>query len=224
MYATEDCRGGIIEPEGIVEIKFRNSRLIAAMERLDPNYKYLKNKLISNETPESQEEFAKYEHDLLPIYRQAAVLFSDLHDRPERMVAKKAIKKIIPWRNARSYFYPRILRRVHECQIIKEIQLADNRLSYSDARKELVRMFFNSSENSIPSVVEEQDVLYEESDIDVVRWINNNENGIKESIKLIRAKAAASQKTPEMILESFLSIAHTLDDDSKRRVLALLSG
>ena len=36
MYADPGARGGILEPEGIVEIKFRRPDLVAAMHRLDP--------------------------------------------------------------------------------------------------------------------------------------------------------------------------------------------
>ena len=36
MYADPGARGGILEPEGIVEIKFRRNDLVAAMHRLDP--------------------------------------------------------------------------------------------------------------------------------------------------------------------------------------------
>jgi len=33
MYADPDARGGILEPEGIVEIKFRTKDLVKAMHR-----------------------------------------------------------------------------------------------------------------------------------------------------------------------------------------------
>lgn len=36
MYADPSARGGVLEPEGIVEIKFRTPDLLAAMHRLDP--------------------------------------------------------------------------------------------------------------------------------------------------------------------------------------------
>ena len=36
MYADPGARGGILEPEGIVEIKFRRPDLVKAMHRLDP--------------------------------------------------------------------------------------------------------------------------------------------------------------------------------------------
>ena len=42
MYADPTARGGVLEPEGIVEIKFRAPDLIKAMHRLDPVIKALK--------------------------------------------------------------------------------------------------------------------------------------------------------------------------------------
>ena len=35
MYADNDSRGGVLEPEGTVEIKYRKKELISAMHRLD---------------------------------------------------------------------------------------------------------------------------------------------------------------------------------------------
>ena len=42
MYADPAARGGVLEPEGVVEIKFRKPDLIAAMHRLDPVLQQLK--------------------------------------------------------------------------------------------------------------------------------------------------------------------------------------
>lgn len=36
MYADPDSRGGVLEPEGIVEIKFRMKDLLKSMHRIDP--------------------------------------------------------------------------------------------------------------------------------------------------------------------------------------------
>ena len=36
MYADKESRGGILEPPGICEVKFRSNDQIAAMHRLDP--------------------------------------------------------------------------------------------------------------------------------------------------------------------------------------------
>jgi acetyl-CoA carboxylase/biotin carboxylase 1 len=70
MYAQEDSRGSVIEPEGIIEIKFRTPKLLEAMERTDPIYKALKLELASNRTVEGHAAVLKRQTELLPIYVQ----------------------------------------------------------------------------------------------------------------------------------------------------------
>ena len=41
MYADEDSRGGILEPAGIVEVKFRAQQRAEMMHRLDDKLKQL---------------------------------------------------------------------------------------------------------------------------------------------------------------------------------------
>ncbi|KAK4995616.1 acetyl-coenzyme-A carboxylase, partial [Elasticomyces elasticus] len=45
MYADEDARGGVLEPEGIVGIKFRKDKQLETMARLDPIYGDLKRRM-----------------------------------------------------------------------------------------------------------------------------------------------------------------------------------
>ena len=42
MYADVDARAGVLEPEGIVEIKMRRDKIQTLMERLDSTYASLK--------------------------------------------------------------------------------------------------------------------------------------------------------------------------------------
>ncbi|ODN01988.1 Acetyl-CoA carboxylase [Orchesella cincta] len=46
MYADTDARGGILEPEGVVEIKFRMKDLLKSMHRLDPELQKLRTQLL----------------------------------------------------------------------------------------------------------------------------------------------------------------------------------
>ena len=41
LAIDEQSRGGVLEPEGTVEIKFRRKDLVRTMERLDPTYRSL---------------------------------------------------------------------------------------------------------------------------------------------------------------------------------------
>merc|ERR1719262_552145 len=45
MYADEDARGGVLEPEGIVNIKYRRDKQLETMARLDPEYGALRKQL-----------------------------------------------------------------------------------------------------------------------------------------------------------------------------------
>jgi acetyl-CoA carboxylase/biotin carboxylase 1 len=89
-------RGGVLEPEGIVEIKFRAKDLVKAMHRIDPVIISLKAQLQSvNLLPEQrvllERQISDREKFLTPMYHQVAVHFADLHDTPERMQEKGAI-------------------------------------------------------------------------------------------------------------------------------------
>jgi acetyl-CoA carboxylase/biotin carboxylase 1 len=89
-------RGGVLEPEGIVEIKFRTKDLVRAMHRNDPVIISMKPKLQSvNFPPEErmllERQISDREKFLMPTYHQVAVHFADLHDTPERMQEKGAI-------------------------------------------------------------------------------------------------------------------------------------
>ncbi len=48
---------------------------------------------------------------LLPVYRQVAVQFAQMHDGPVRMLSKKVLRGIVPWAHARSFFAARLKRR-----------------------------------------------------------------------------------------------------------------
>jgi acetyl-CoA carboxylase/biotin carboxylase 1 len=75
----------IIEPEGVVEIKMRRDRLVSMMDRLDPEYSAFK-KASSDKSKSAEEHaaatesFKKREADLMPTYKQIALLFADLHE------------------------------------------------------------------------------------------------------------------------------------------------
>ena len=89
-------RGGILEPEGTVEIKFRYKDLAKTMHRLDPICVSLVQRMGSPELPRAdrltiEKQLKEREEHLLPIYHQVAVMFADLHDTPGRMQEKGCI-------------------------------------------------------------------------------------------------------------------------------------
>ena len=85
MYADVDARAGILEPEGIVEIKMRRDKIQGLMERLDPAYSSLKrdsqdNSKSAEERSTAASALAERETLLQPTYKQIAILYADLHE------------------------------------------------------------------------------------------------------------------------------------------------
>lgn len=125
MYADVDARAGVLEPEGIVEIKMRRDKILGLMERLDATYASLKRD--SKDPTKSAEEKAtaaaelvKRETLLQPTYKQIALLYADLHDRTGRMEAKGCAKPAV-WKNARRHFYWAVRARVARSAALSEI-------------------------------------------------------------------------------------------------------
>ena len=233
MYAETNSRGGVIEPPGVVEIKFRTPKLLATMERLDPDYKALKDHLSTCSPHEKQDiktQIEQKEKQLFSVYQQAAVSFADLHDRPGRMLAKEVIKRIIPWHQSRTYFYWRLLRRVCELDVTKSMQAADPNLSFSKAREQLVSWFIDDLRysNSLSHTPEDQKAAFEESDIEVVRWINDYRPGIDCNIESIRNQHLSRvahdlvEQSPQLIAQQLALKLANMDEKSKRVILDAL--
>ena len=107
MYADEESRGGILEPPGICEVKFRDKDQKAVMHRLDPVLLEL-----DQDPEENQVDISSREAQLLPMYTQVAHEFADLHDRSGRMLAKGVIRDVVKWEDGRAYFHARLQRRL----------------------------------------------------------------------------------------------------------------
>jgi len=89
-------RGGVLEPEGTVEIKYRTKDLTRTIHRLDVTCRDLLKEISSCPNTSIKEDLerqlAEREKFLLPVYQQAAVMFCDLHDTPGRMLEKGVIR------------------------------------------------------------------------------------------------------------------------------------
>lgn len=135
MYADLDSRGGILEPPGIVEVKFRTHQQVEAMHRLDPKLQKMDADLesLSDEAkPSLEKEIKAREKQLLPLYTSVATTFADLHDRAGRMKAKGVIKEGISWKDSRRFFFWRVKRRVLQDHFIRQLQKADKNLSHKE--------------------------------------------------------------------------------------------
>jgi acetyl-CoA carboxylase/biotin carboxylase 1 len=117
MYADKQARGGILEPPGICEVKYRGQEQVATMHRLDPVLLDLDERMVHQDSNTSQQregmqaEAKAREKVLAPLYTQIAHEFADLHDRAGRMKAKGCISEALDWPVSREFFYWRIRRR-----------------------------------------------------------------------------------------------------------------
>lgn len=123
MYCDKDSRGGILEPPGICEVKFRPADQIQKMHQLDPILSSLDVELEAATSEDDVVQIKKQVKDrettLMPLYLQIAHEFADLHDRSGRMKAKGVVRDVLEWRTSREYLYWRVKRRVQEDRLIK---------------------------------------------------------------------------------------------------------
>ena len=89
-------RGGVLEPEGIVAIKYREKDVLATINRLDSVCIDILSQLKATDlSPAERRELESKLSDrqtlLLPMYHQVAVQFADLHDTAGRMKEKGVI-------------------------------------------------------------------------------------------------------------------------------------
>lgn len=146
MYADPQSRGGILEPEGLVDVKFRRPDLLASARRWDATLVSLDAEVAAIDAriaqvrgtataevtlPGLQAERAqavarvqKREAALYPVFHQVAVAFGDLHDTAGRMQAKGVIREVLPWQRARAYFFWRVQYRLLETQCIRKLREA----------------------------------------------------------------------------------------------------
>ncbi|EPS68705.1 hypothetical protein M569_06062, partial [Genlisea aurea] len=153
MYAETTAKGNVLEPEGLIEIKFRAQELLQSMGRLDSELVDLRAKLEeaarqmqTRETvSDLQNRISSREKKLLPLYTQIATKFAELHDTSLRMASKGVIERVVDWKNSRSFFYGRLRRRVVEDSLINTLrEAAGDHLDYKSAKETVKRWFLES--------------------------------------------------------------------------------
>lgn len=103
MYCDPTARGGVMEPSGVVEVKFREHDVRELIRRNNPHLAAMDPKRLREE-----------ENRLLPRYRDAAICFADLHDTPVRMQATNVVRGVIPWKDSRRLFHAKLQRKLKE--------------------------------------------------------------------------------------------------------------
>lgn len=186
MYADEDARGGVLEPEGIVNIKFRRDKQLDTMARLDPTYASLraqlsdKSKVLSpTEMSEIKKQMTEREQLLLPVYSQISLQFADLHDRAGRMKAKNVIRDSLRWREARRFFYWRVRRRLNEEYIVKRLAAASKeQVAHKERHLQTLEAW-----TGIPD--------FEHADREVAMWYEDNRKLVHEKVEALKSEGVA---------------------------------
>ena len=185
MYADEDARGGVLEPEGIVNIKFRRDKQLETMARLDPTYGELRRSLTDkslsvDQLSDIKVKMTEREQLLLPVYSQISLQFADLHDRAGRMEAKGTIRHALQWKNARRFFYWRLRRRLNEESILKKLATVALR-GVPSSREQQLEML--QAWTSIGP--------FERDDRSVAMWYEENRKEVHGKIEALKAEGIA---------------------------------
>ncbi|XP_053444554.1 acetyl-CoA carboxylase 2 isoform X1 [Nycticebus coucang] len=233
MYADKDSRGGVLEPEGTVEIKFRKKDIIKSMRRLDPVYKKLVEQLGAPELSEKERKdldgrLKAREDMLLPIYHQVAVQFADLHDTPGRMLEKGVISDILEWKTARTFLYWRLHRLLLEDQVRQEILRSSGQMSHVHIQS-MLRRWFVESEGAVKAY------LWDNNQV-VVRWLEQHwqaEDGphsiIRENIRCLKHDSVLKtiqglvQENPEVAMDCVMYLSQHISPAERAQVAHLLS-
>lgn len=215
MYADVNSRAGVLEPEGMVGIKYRREKLLGTIARLDDKYRSLKNKLTdSSISPEEHKsiskELAERERQLMPIYSQISIQFADLHDRTGRMLAKGVIRKELEWREARRFFYWRIRRRLNEEYLIRRL---DKELPHASRLEKMARVssWYPTSVNK-------------DNDRSVATWFEENFASLEEHLKNLKLERFAQDLAKSIrtdhdnAITGLAEVLKMLSDDDKAKI------
>ncbi|GBG29850.1 Acetyl-CoA carboxylase [Hondaea fermentalgiana] len=231
MYADTDARGGVLEPAGVVSIKYRAKDVLATAHRVDEKLKGMVEKLKaaapdSAEAADLKKAIAEREKLLMPIFKQIAVHFGDLHDRPGRMQAKGVIRSVVPWSNSRRHFYNRLRRRLAELDAVAKIDevvaLSDDLGAPSSQPLEILESVFNAScDSSVPDW---------NNDKTVHEWLvsEQGQQAVSKHLAGIKADAISDKVTslgmedPKAILKGLMGVISKLRDEEREEERAAL--
>ncbi|XP_071722600.1 acetyl-CoA carboxylase 1-like [Rutidosis leptorrhynchoides] len=188
MYADTTAKGNVLEPEGMIEIKFRTKELLECMGRLDGQLIDLKAKLqeakssgVHGVIDSLQQQIKTREKTLLPVYTQIATKFAELHDTSYRMAAKGVIKQVVEWSGSRLFFYKRLSRRISEASLAKTVkEAAGEKLPHKTAM-ELIKSWFLDSD-----IAKGYENAWMDDEV-FVRWKENPSN-YEEKLEELRVK------------------------------------
>ncbi|GFY96498.1 acetyl-CoA carboxylase 1 [Actinidia rufa] len=209
MYAERTAKGNVLEPEGMIEIKFRTKELLESKSAG------------THTTFESlHQQIKAREKQLLPVYTQIATKFAELHDTSLRMAAKGVIREVVDWSNCRSFFYKRLHRRVVEASLIKTVRdAAGDQLSHKSAM-DLMKKWFSDSK-----IAEGRDNAWEEDEV-FFTWKDdptNYEEKLQElrvqKVLLQLSKIGDSQLDLQALPQGLAALLHKVEPSSRAQLV-----
>lgn len=219
MYADEESRGGVLEPSGTCEIKFRRKDLVKTMKRLDDKYANMSKLLTTPDLPDKErikieKKLAEKEKELLPVYQRIAISYCDLHDTPGRMQEKGVVNGVLKWQNARTFLYWRLKRLLLQDRVRN--MMSSNSCECTQARIESVihRLFLESKGSS-------QSYLWEDNKF-VSKWIESDlsqedDSVIKEYAKWFKRDAVLREiknivdLNPDVAMEAIVHMTQQIN-------------
>jgi hypothetical protein len=128
IFADESARGGVLETEGTLDVKFRKPQIIAQIHRLDEKIKEMDKKKAESADASEREQLARAikqrEELLFPSFHSVATLFADLHDTPGRMRAKGCLDGVVEWERSREIIYWKMVRKLKEKESVEKLMCA----------------------------------------------------------------------------------------------------
>ncbi|XP_054857972.1 acetyl-CoA carboxylase 1 isoform X1 [Eublepharis macularius] len=233
MYADRESRGGVLEPEGTVEIKFRKKDLVKTMRRVDPIYTRLAERLGTPElSPAERKELEtklkEREEFLIPIYHQVAVQFADLHDTPGRMQEKGVITDILDWKTSRTFFYWRLRRLLLEDLVKKKIHDANPELTDGQIQA-MLRRWFVEVEGTVKAYLWDNNK-------DLVEWLEKQlaeEEGSRSVVDgnikyisrdyILKQIRSLIQANPEVAMDSIVHMTQHISATQRAEIVRILS-
>ncbi|KAI6042033.1 acetyl-CoA carboxylase [Pisolithus marmoratus] len=214
MYADVEARAGVLEPEGIVEIKMRREKILSLMERLDSTYASLKadsknSSKTAEERAEASKALAERETLLQPIYKQIALLYADLHDRTGRMEAKGCARPAV-WKQARRYFYWALRARLARSAALDTLAEAN-----PEASPELLAKVLDSFLSISPTDNRALATALEELDLTPAVAQLRTEH-------LLQRFLDAAQQDRKASIDGIVRVMESLSDDERQHVQSAL--
>jgi len=157
MYADHKAKANVLEPTAMIGLKYRKQKLLQTMHRIDPILIELDRKNQGNQKDiKIKKEIENRERGLFPIYNKIALMYAQLHDTPQRMKDVGVIQQVVPWNNARKYFYWRLRRKLQINQAINQLQQFS---TFDQSQKQFDQFVFQhfNEENKEKEQEQEQD-------------------------------------------------------------------